>query len=455
MKRHIIWGHLGVNDQKPNCRSGAYTQVTPIDLIPDGKTLDYGVGNAIKKLGKMGLKPSEVGIDLAILSILVTAADTRIERDLEGQDSWTREIDISLPVSDVSRWESSSGLLSRMLKFLTGDIWRFKFRERPSCFYLLSLKTEDFKFKDFSTVSLFSGGLDSFIGAIDILNARKKKTLFVSHYWDQSTRNQEICADILEKMYGNFNSQMMRVRVGFPNRIIAGSKTELTLRGRSFLFFALAGLAASSSNKIEEIIVPENGLISLNVPLDSLRLGAWSTRTTHPFYLARWNDLLKKLEIGASLSNPYRFLTKGEMAKQCNNKSFLQKHYKKTISCSSVGKGRWSKAMLPHCGYCVPCLIRRASITHAFQNDDTGYWGLDLTVKPVLDTQKAEGRDVRSFHLVQHKLMNPDNLPLLMVQKSGPLNDYSDKEIVEYAGVFKRGIEEVGRLLKDVTAKPL
>ena len=38
--------------------------------------------------------------------------------------------------------------------------------------------------------------------------------------------------------------------------------------------------------------VPKNGLIALNVPLDQLRLGALSTRTTHPFYIARWNELV-------------------------------------------------------------------------------------------------------------------------------------------------------------------
>lgn len=51
--------------------------------------------------------------------------------------------------------------------------------------------------------------------------------------------------------------------------------------------------------------VPENGLIALNVPLDPLRLGALSTRTTHPFYMARWNDLLSALGIPGRLENPY------------------------------------------------------------------------------------------------------------------------------------------------------
>ena len=61
--------------------------------------------------------------------------------------------------------------------------------------------------------------------------------------------------------------------------------------------------------------VPENGLISVNVPLDPLRLGALSTRTTHPFYIARWNDVLTTLGVNVRIENPYWDKTKGEMVK--------------------------------------------------------------------------------------------------------------------------------------------
>lgn len=35
-------------------------------------------------------------------------------------------------------------------------------------------------------------------------------------------------------------------------------------------------------DNINELLVPENGLIALNVPLDETRVGSFSTRTTHP-----------------------------------------------------------------------------------------------------------------------------------------------------------------------------
>ena len=108
--------------------------------------------------------------------------------------------------------------------------------------------------------------------------------------------------------------------------------------------------------------VPENGLIALNVPLDRLRLGALSTRTTHPFYIARWNEMLAALGIAGRIENPYWDKTKGEMVAGCVNPSLLAKLAPSSLSCSSPSKGRWTKQPQGHCGFCLPCLIRRASL---------------------------------------------------------------------------------------------
>ena len=54
-----------------------------------------------------------------------------------------------------------------------------------------------------------------------------------------------------------------------------------------------------------------------------LRLGALSTRTTHPFYMARWNELLAALGISGRIENPYWHKTKGEMVGECANGALL------------------------------------------------------------------------------------------------------------------------------------
>jgi hypothetical protein len=57
------------------------------------------------------LNPSEVAVDLAILAAMVNAGDTRISRDLNAQDGWTREIDLYVPVSDVTLWDREQAAL--------------------------------------------------------------------------------------------------------------------------------------------------------------------------------------------------------------------------------------------------------------------------------------------------------------------------------------------------------
>lgn len=230
---------------------------------------------------------------------------------------------------------------------------------------------------------------------------------------------------------------------------MADMGTETTTRGRSFIFFALASLAASALEGVTPIFVPENGLISLNVPLDPLRLGAWSTRTTHPFYMTRWQELINNLGLGARLLNPYRFRTKGEMLAECRNEALLREAMDITVSCSSIVKGRWKGLSPRHCGYCVPCLIRRASIHAAFGNDPTRYLIPDLKER-ALDARQAESADVRSLQMMSRRLAQAPALAEILVHKTGPLSDYSATEIAEYAAVFRRGIAEVGAIVEHV-----
>jgi hypothetical protein len=242
-------------------------------------------------------------------------------------------------------------------------------------------------------------------------------------------------------------------RIGFPDKLVEGSGPEKSQRGRSFLFFALATLAASGLHGNPTIFVPENGLISLNVPLDPLRIGAWSIRTTHPFYMTRWDELLRQIGKGAFFQNPYRFMTKGEMLSGCSNKALLQQYLSETISSSSVTKGRWKGLSLGHCGYCVPCLIRRAAIKRAFGTDSTDYPGMPNLTAHTLDPGSAEGEHVRSFKMMARRLTRQPALAGVLVYKSGPLSDFSEAEIENYADVFRRGIDEVRLLVQNCVVR--
>jgi hypothetical protein len=257
---------------------------TELQLVASNKRFDHGIGQAMDDLVALGIFPTEIGLDLLILAAHVQAADTRISRTTESQDTWTREIRLVVPVSDTARWMEAKALLERMLNFLTGDRWNVGFRGRPERFIEAVPKRPLIANPaPFTELSLFSGGLDSLIGAVDLLEAGRIP-LLISHAGEGATSDAQktLCAG-LKKQYPNLPFARMRVWMNFPAGLVAGSAGEDTTRGRSFLFFACGVFAGSGMDGAFTLKVPENGLIALNVPLDTLRLGSNSTRTTHPF----------------------------------------------------------------------------------------------------------------------------------------------------------------------------
>jgi hypothetical protein len=449
MKRHVIVGRFGGGDREKIVASADET-ATRLELVSANRRLDHGISRAMNDLTKIGVYPSEIGLDLLILAAHIHAADTRISRDTESQDSWTRELRIVVPVSDPPRWNAAVDLLQRMLNFLTGDVWAIGFRARPASFAaIVRLKPAALVLPPYNGVSLFSGGLDSLIGAIDVLEDGETP-LLVSHAGEGAvSKSQTDCFDALAARYANRGFNRCRLWMNFKSELVRRVASEDTTRGRSFLFFALGIFAGTGIGRPFTLRVPENGFIALNVPLDPLRLGALSTRTTHPFYMARWNELLNQLGIPGRVDNPYWDKTKGEMVAACRNTALLRQIAPLSISCSSPGKMRWMGKSQKHCGYCLPCLIRRGAFG---RRDPTAYALSDLTAQE-LNSKKAEGEQVRSFQFAIQRLANTPGLAKVLIHQPGPLTDEPARHAA-LASVYERGLNEVGRILNGVRTRP-
>lgn len=339
------------------------TVIVDVPMLSNGE-LNYGLSHIKKKLYEENVYPSEIGFDIMSLATMVYMADTRIERVVHGQDSWTREIELEIPVSNVEIWDSQIHTVERMLKFLTGDLWKITLSSRAWQFNNLEEVRE--KSNKYDEVSLFSGGMDSLISTINLME-NKKNTLLISHAGEGLTKNaQKNIVNKFDLLYPDVLHTWLDLWMVFPRDYIPAGGNDNNTRSRSFLFIGYALFAMTGMDNINELLVPENGLIALNVPLDETRVGSFSTRTTHPFYLSLWNELLVGLGLNLSVKNPYWNKTKGEMAGECKNKDVLYETMKLSFSCSSPGKARWKQLSQQHCGYCVPCLIRRAAMHKAF-----------------------------------------------------------------------------------------
>lgn len=386
-----------------------------------------------RQLYQCGQFPN-AAIDLLYISLMVYYADRKVQRK-EQDDAWTRKIKLYIPVLEIEAWNENKSLLEKMLSYLSGDIWNFEFRKRElNNKEVIANKgiNRQKKKHEPKAICMLSGGLDSFIGAIDILT-NEKDIWFVGHYGGGKgvIEYQKNIIDKLITRYSLSSEQFFN----FYASPLKGK--EDSTRTRSFMFFAHAIILGASMSHETTIYVPENGLISLNIPLTNSRLGSCSTRTTHPFYMGMYQQLLTNLELKINFENPYKFMTKGEMIKDCKDSGFLEANIALTMSCSHPDVGRYSGDSRPsHCGNCLPCLIRRAAIEFAYKNDLSFYRDKDFK-------KKSASENLRSFKLGLKDFDSDMTDVSLKVQISGQLRN----NINDYSEVYLNGMKELKTLL--------
>lgn len=403
----------------------------------------YGVQTLIADLQRINIFPSESGFDALVIGLMVYIADMKISRRKQSQDSWTREITLTIPVYNIM-WIAHRETLERMLKFLTGDIWTLDFCKREENFALI--EKEEQRTDKYSVASLFSGGMDSLIAAINYME-KGQATLLVSHAGEPRVRKwQTDLLKILDEDYSSIPHDNAFLWTSLSDIELPEADEDKNQRSRSFLFIAIAMFAMSGTKGCNHLFMPENGLITLNVPLDSTRIGSHSTRTTHPFYLKLWNEISTTI-FGFSISNPYWNKTKGEMATECLNKDKLMIAMGKSYSCSSVNNANIRSGHSQHCGHCLPCIIRRAAMYHAFgKNDPSEYLYSDIMT--IESNRDLVGEQLRSFQYAIQKLKQNPNSKKILIHKTGPL-EANEEYLNELSEMYYRGLMEVDQWIQD------
>ena len=372
---------------------------------------------------RAGLVPTVRMWDFATIAFSVAAADQAILRK-DSPDGWTRMIELSICLNDPDVWETQRKILESTLQHLTGDFWSLRLLgggpEPP--------RGKNERLRDADCVCLLSGGADSLVGGID-LTASGRKPLFVSRIFRGDRESQLRYAQELGAQDRHFQWSFSVKHRGKP---------ELSTRGRSIIFFAFAVLATSAiqlaQNQPVNIIVPENGFVSLNIPLTPGRAGSLSTKTTHPRYMKGIQSLWDACGINARLSFPYRYKTKGELFIECADQTKFKELVGDSKSC-----GKIQRHNLTHCGACFPCMVRRAAFLAAGIQDTTkkGYLRQLLKDSTSGDLMAVTSAFLRYKGKGIHRLVG------------GELSFTSDQERVQYEGVVARGMDELGQLLKN------
>ncbi|WP_434693693.1 Qat anti-phage system QueC-like protein QatC [Hungatella sp. SB206] len=391
--------------------------------VPEQKINNVGhVGvQLFKELRKSKIAPTVEALDFTIIAMAVVAADKAVLRK-KSADGWTRKIELCIYLHDAPKWRQEKRKLEEMLRFLSGDFWVLNINALPES--LVPQKKYDLRQQD--CICLLSGGMDSLVGAID-LHEEGRNPLFVSQTVRGDAEHQREYA-----MQFGINNLCQ-----WSNNIKKKGESEISTRARSMVFFAFALLASCgidcNAQGRKELFVPENGYISLNMPLDPLRTGSLSTKTTHPVYMKAMQEIWNDVGINIDFVLPYKYKTKGEVLMDCKNQDLMKKLIFGSTSC-----GKYQRK-LQHCGVCVPCLVRRAAFLKNNLCDVTegGYFKENLQCSYSKDVAAA------ALAVVQLKKNGIESLV------KGMLSFAKGEERNLYLGVIERGGLEIGALLRE------
>lgn len=405
-----------------------------VQLYDGSSTIHQNIGYIVDRFH---LSPSEISQDFLNIAISIYSADRMIKRE-EAYDGWTRYITLYIPVSNTTIWEKQRDILLEAVRFLSGDYWEFEFRElnfkKESITRQPELPKEEIP-KDFV---LLSGGIDSFIGAIDILETTSDEVIFLSHYGSGGVL-KSIQDEVIDHLKDQYHGRVVSIQ---PFVQPANSK-ELSQRSRSILFVGLGIFVSQGLVPKPRLYVCENGFISLNVPISPKRIGSNSTRTTHPYFIELIRKLIEELSLGVELVTPYSFKTKGEMLMEVKNRQVLEDGIDLTRSCSKSDL-RWFKYdPKGHCGVCMPCIIRRASLRKAGMPEGDYLYDIDSYA---LNLSKSRGETLRALRIFLERYKKKEGTLIFDLLSNGPIPE-SSGAIDDFESVFRRGLDELITLL--------
>lgn len=271
-------------------------------------------------------------------------ADERVH-----QMNWARKLRLEVPVREPSYWQSKeiSAALKAVLDELTGDSWEFVFVPAQKVQgRLVQMRHIEHNGRP---VVLFSGGLDSLAGLLALVKNSQVGATLVSI--SSHSHLKHLQGDLVTALRKDFAGEFEQLQVKINHEKCDLHRQGRDQRARSFFYFVVAALTARRRGA-DAIHVLENGVTSLNLPINPLLTSTRATRTTHPLVLLAFERLVRGALDWATfrVELPHLRQTKAEMVLPfaTARRSMIAA----TVSCARVREKKW-------CGTCTACLLRR------------------------------------------------------------------------------------------------
>jgi len=304
---------------------------------------------------------TDLEIDLLEIATYIYCADQAVTRGglkrIDYGRSWYRTFRFEIPVRQPDFWSSDEVQedLCRTLHDLSADNFEFAFSHLTSPPPLEDyFEWGDAWRGDVEEVLLFSGGLDSFGGAVEEALCRNRKIALVSHrpVSKMDKRQRDLVSDIAQRVT---NGRKKPVHVPVLVNKAKELGRDYTQRTRSFLYGVLGAVVARLFG-LSRIRFYENGVTSLNLPISPQVVSTRATRTTHPMVLAGMRRLFSRVFSGDfRIENPFFWKTKTDILKEIKTAG-----YSRLCAFTSSCAHTWEQTkMHPHCGKCSQCVERR------------------------------------------------------------------------------------------------
>ena len=332
-----------------------------------------------------------------------------------------RTIELSVEVVNFHAFERIKDLLSSALLILSRDNWHIKFVQKNGT----PVANFNWQHKE-GAVLLFSGGIDSMCAASDFIS-QKKDLVLVSHNThankvvDKSQRNVHKALETFYKIKVRHVHIKVYGRKSASHSFPEPTQRENTQRTRSFLFLSLAALITRRCGFNKVLYMAENGQFAIHLPLNSARVGPFSTHTADPNFVTHAQEIFQTVLSNPNfeITNPFLYKTKAEVFAVMPKK--LQQQVKNSASC-------WMISHVPeekHCGICIPCISRRIAIEYnglkvdeyhkdiftadisAIADDDTGKRNLIDYLEFILKFKKVTPQNKEELICDFPELINP------------------------------------------------
>ena len=386
-KHLILCGAAKLSSRK---REWKNAETIHLDTHRETGNVNLRIGDITRTL-TANLKDLE--LDLLDLAAYVYSADQAVSRgglkEIDYGARWYRTFRFEVPVRQPDFWSSPdvTDELTRMLNDVSGDNFEFAFchlRRVPDVDSYFEWGSDAITNVD--EVMLFSGGLDSFGGAVHETFCQNRKVVLVSHrpVSKIESRQKQLVADLAGRV-----TERRKAPVHVP--ILVNKSKELgkeyTQRTRSFLYASLAAIVARLF-RLSRIRFYENGVTGLNLPLSPQIASTRATRTTHPMVLAGYQRLFSRVfDQVFQVENPFAWKTKTEILGEIKAAG-MSRLCAFTSSCAHT----WQQTkMHTHCGTCSQCVDRRLVALAAGLGDDEDppeMYGVKFLTEPLEGTDR-------------------------------------------------------------------